>query len=264
MGSSQGRLSPDFAMSKDCRETNGRCSEVTSARDTAAKRRRSGVEMVNSGLGAEMEAGGKSGGGKCRLPRIAKSSRASGIWGRKISPAGIQYLKMEDEMEEVIRNGKPVMVPRKISDHIPTVPIHSVDRFMLWEWNENLGLEDEELQIYKTPVCDIYELHRPRWEFFGKMDFRKMMLLSLDGNAWMNGQQRFEMMKGLLSEKDQKKMEKMLAMGYSHDEVVTHFMEDAEKKGGNMDLARKLLTLMNEDLTDDQAIELMRGELGEK
>merc|ERR1712076_54983 len=58
--------------------------------------------------------------------------------------------------------------------------------------------------------------------------------------------------------------EKMLAMGYSHDEVVTHFMEDAEKKGGNMDLARKLLTLMNEDLTDDQAIELMRGELGEK
>merc|ERR1712112_751500 len=40
--------------------------------------------------------------------------------------------------------------------------------------------------------------------------------------------------------------------------------EDAEKKGGNMGLTRKLMSLMNEDLTDDQAIELMREELGEK
>merc|ERR1712177_108903 len=72
------------------------------------------------------------------------------------------------------------------------------------------------------------------------------------------------MMMGLVSEKDQKKMQKMLDMGYSADEVVNHFMEDAEKKGGNMGLTRKLMSLMNEDLTDDQAIELMREELGEK
>ena len=35
---------------------------------------------------------------KTRLPKIAKSKRASGIWARKVSPAGIQYLKMEDEV----------------------------------------------------------------------------------------------------------------------------------------------------------------------
>ena len=46
-------------------------------------------------------------------------------------------------MEEIIRNGKLTLVPRKISDHIPIVPIHSVDRFVVTEWNENLGLEDE-------------------------------------------------------------------------------------------------------------------------
>ena len=167
------------------------------------------------------------------------------------------------QMEEVIRSGKPVMVPRKISDHIPTVPIHSVDRFVIWEWNENLGLEDEDLQIYKNPVCEVYQLHRHRWEFFGKMDFRKMMLCALDGNAWMNGQQKFEMMRDFVSEKDQKKMDKMLAQGYSHDEIVQHFMEDAEKKGGNLTLARKLMTMMNEDMSEDEAIAMMRSELGE-
>jgi len=264
--SSQGRLSPDFTMSKDYKETNGSRSDVLSARDTA-KRRRSGIDMVNN----SPLNGADSNGGlepqkalvRTRLPKIAKSTRASGVWARKVSPAGIQYLKMEDEMEEVIRGGKLVMVPRKISDHIPTVPIHSVDRFIVWEWNENLGLEDEELQIYKTPKSEVYELHRHRWEFFGKMDFRKMMLNALDGNAWMNGQQKFEMMRDLVSEKDQKKMDKMLAQGYTHDEIVELLMEDAAKKGGNNDLARKLLTMMNEDISDDEAIEMMRNELGE-
>ena len=36
---------------------------------------------------------------KTRLPKIAKSSRATGIWSRKISPAGLSYLKMDDEVK---------------------------------------------------------------------------------------------------------------------------------------------------------------------
>ena len=35
---------------------------------------------------------------KKRLPKIQKGMRASGIWERKISPAGVQYLKMADEV----------------------------------------------------------------------------------------------------------------------------------------------------------------------
>ena len=35
-----------------------------------------------------------------RLPKIQKGMRASGIWERKISPAGVQYLKMADEVSE--------------------------------------------------------------------------------------------------------------------------------------------------------------------
>ena len=35
-------------------------------------------------------------------------------------------------------------------------------RFVVTEWNENLGLDDEELQIYKTPYSEIYELHNHR------------------------------------------------------------------------------------------------------
>ena len=166
-------------------------------------------------------------------------------------------------MEEIIRNGKLTMVPRKISDHIPVVPIHSVDRFVVNEWNENLGLEDEELQIYKTPVMDCYELHRHRWEFFGKMDFRKMMILALDGEAWVNGMQRLEFMKTLVSEKDAKKMDKMLKQGYSPDEIVQHFMEEAEQKSGTQSLAKKMEELTKgKDLSEDEILELMKNEMG--
>ena len=45
-----------------------------------------------------------------------------------------------------------------------------------------------------------------RWEFFGKLDFRKMMLLALDGEAWINGMQKLEFMKTLVSDKDQKSL----------------------------------------------------------
>merc|ERR1712029_559091 len=269
--SSQGRMSPDFTVEKSAKEMSesggrGEGGKMTPNKNTA-KRRRSGIDMVNGNNKAPVFANGHSESDKpiirTRPPKISKSNRASGVWSRKISPAGIQYLKMDDEMEEIIRNGKLTMVPRKISDHIPTVPIHSVDRFIVTEWNENLGLEDEELQIYKTPICEIYELHRHRWEFFGKMDFRKMMILALDGEAWMNGMQKYELIKSLVSEKDQKKMEKMLKQGYSPEEIVEHFMEDAEKKSGSHSLQKKMEKLLEgKDLSEEEILELMKNEMG--
>jgi len=271
--SSQGRMSPDFTVEKSAKEMSesggrGEGGKMTPNKNTA-KRRRSGIDMVNGNNKAPVFANGHSESDKpiirTRLPKISKSNRASGVWSRKISPAGIQYLKMDDEMEEIIRNGKLTLVPRKISDHIPIVPIHSVDRFVVTEWNENLGLEDEDLQIYKTPYTEFYELHRHRWEFFGKMDFRKMMILALDGEAWVNGMQRLEFMKTLVSEKDQKKMDKMLKQGYSPDEIVQHFLEDAEKKSGTQSLAKKMEELTKgKDLTEDEILEIMKNEMGDE
>merc|ERR1712098_974328 len=270
--SSQGRLSPDFSMeksSKDFGESGrGEVNKMNTNKEMP-KRRRSGIDMV-SGNKNPVIANGSDGISplpivRTRLPKIPKSNRASGIWARKISPAGVSYLKMDDEMEEIIRNGKLTLVPRKISDHIPIVPIHSVDRFVVTEWNENLGLDDEDLQIYKKPYTDCYELHKHRWEFFGKMDFRKMMILALDGEAWVNGMQRLEFMKTLVSEKDQKKMDKMLKQGYSPDEIVQHFMGDAEKKSGTQSLAKKIEELTKgKDLTEDEILEIMKNEMGDE
>lgn len=126
-------------------------------------------------------------------------------------------------------------------------------------------MEDEDLQIYKTPKIEKYELHKHKWEFFGKRDFRKMMILALDGDEWMSGQQKFDIMKSLVSEKDQRKMEKMLKMGYSHDDIVNHFMEEAEKKSGNSDLRKKMEMAMkdNKDMSDDEMMEVMRSQMGE-
>ena len=122
--SSQGRLSPDFAMEKSSKvkgkwqkEITGNNSNFQDSIDSgrgemtkmntnnkdSAKRRRSGVEMVNGNNKVPVLANGTNGESpkpivRTRLPRIPKSNRASGIWARKISPAGIQYLKMEDEV----------------------------------------------------------------------------------------------------------------------------------------------------------------------
>ena len=108
--SSQGRLSPDFTMEKtkvkivmsmsplilmiaqEVSESAGRGDggKLNSTAKSGAKRRRSGLEMVGAPGGKVMI--------PARLPRIAKSSRATGVWSRKISPAGISYLKMDDEV----------------------------------------------------------------------------------------------------------------------------------------------------------------------
>merc|ERR1712142_428272 len=45
--STQGRLSPDFAMAKDVKETNGVRSDISNNKDSV-KRRRSGMDMVNT------------------------------------------------------------------------------------------------------------------------------------------------------------------------------------------------------------------------
>merc|ERR1712106_965439 len=94
------------------------------------------------------------------------------------------------------------------SDHVPVIPIHSVDRFIVTETNENLGLEDEELQIYKTPKSDVYQLHRHRWEFFGKLDFRKTLLLALDGEAWLSGVRKYELLMAWCQKKSREKWKK--------------------------------------------------------
>ena len=120
--SSQGRLSPDFVMDKpskvteqwqkeikgnnsnfqDCNESGrGEMNKMNTNKDSA-KRRRSGIDMLNGSRSPVLANGNNAESPRpivrTRLPRIPKSSRASGIWARKISPAGIQYLKMEDEV----------------------------------------------------------------------------------------------------------------------------------------------------------------------
>merc|ERR1712079_921776 len=91
------------------------------------------------------------------------------------------------------------------------------------------------------------------------------MILALDGEAWVNGMQRLEFMKTMVSEKDQKKMDKMLKQGYSPDEIVQHFLDDTEKKSGTQSLAKKMEELTKgKDLSDDEILELMKNEMGEE
>merc|ERR1711994_1052672 len=112
---------------------------------------------------------------------------------------------------------------------------------------------------------DVYELHRHKWEFFGKRDFRKTMLLSLDGEQWMSGSQKVDLMKSMVSEKEQRQMDKMLKMGYSHEDVVNHFIEEAERKSGSSDLRKKMDAAIKDqkDLSDEEMLEMIKSKLGD-
>ena len=74
--------------------------EVT---DSSKRRRRSGIDLVTGGSAkVSVLANGHDGPVsmpiKTRLPKIKKGPHATGIWSRKISPAGVSYLKMDDEV----------------------------------------------------------------------------------------------------------------------------------------------------------------------
>lgn len=71
--------------------------------DSSKRRRRSGIDLVTGGSAkVSVLANGHDGPVsmpiKTRLPKIKKGPHATGIWSRKISPAGVSYLKMDDEV----------------------------------------------------------------------------------------------------------------------------------------------------------------------
>ena len=93
-------------MFQDVKETNGVRSDISNNNKDSIKRRRSGMDMVNTsppnGVEENEEEVAKEKKAKKlkRLPKIQRGMRASGIWERKISPAGVQYLKMADEVSK--------------------------------------------------------------------------------------------------------------------------------------------------------------------
>ena len=95
----------DILIFQDVKETNGVRSDISNNKDSV-KRRRSGMDMVNTsppnGVDENGEDAAKEKKAKKlkRLPKIQRGMRASGIWERKISPAGVQYLKMADEVSK--------------------------------------------------------------------------------------------------------------------------------------------------------------------
>ena len=83
-------------LSPDLPDNLQESAEITNSRKSNPRRRRSGIDMMTGKVGSGEVSGPPV--VKTRLPKIAKSSRATGVWSRKISPAGLSYLKMDDEV----------------------------------------------------------------------------------------------------------------------------------------------------------------------
>ena len=79
---------------------------MSANKNSTAKRRRSGIDMLNNKVitngHSDVNSNPQSKIVMTRLPKIAKSQRATGRWSRKISPAGVSYLKMDDEVRNEV------------------------------------------------------------------------------------------------------------------------------------------------------------------
>ena len=77
---------------------------------------------------------------KTRLPKIAKSNRATGVWSRKISPAGLSYLKMDDEVRE--REGEREREREREKTHFAALKLKTLHTLSSLNYNVPLSCHD--------------------------------------------------------------------------------------------------------------------------
>ena len=68
-------------------------------------------------------------------------------------------------MVQVHRSGSIVSIPRRLSHHVPTVPIIDSQDYERKESVKYFSMEAEEFQLYKVALVDQYQMvERAEWE----------------------------------------------------------------------------------------------------
>ena len=140
-------------------------------------------------------------------------------------------------MVMVHRNGVPMTIPRKLSHHVPTVPIKDTDDFqekLLVKFHDT---DSDEFQLYKVAVEEEYRLQKAAWEVVGKPKMKlrgqgsgalsavEARLLELLQGAEATPEEILRILRGILVAADVKRMEEMLQQGEGPEKVIKHFLK---------------------------------------
>ena len=196
-----------------------------------------------------------------RRPSIV--SLPTGRWSRRSSLAGNEFLKMDDEvtngsnksprdtflmhfqMVQVHRSGSIVSIPRRLSHHVPTVPIIEAEDLENKVSTKFFDLESEEFQLYKTAdVCE-YNLVKADTDIVGKQKFPfqkksrnfsevEQKLLDLLEGRDASSEELLHLLKDILSEENLTLMEEMKNNGNAIEKIIAYFLEKGELRKSHL------------------------------
>ena len=177
-------------------------------------------------------------------------------------------------MVQVHRSGSIVSIPRKLSHHVPVVPIIDCQDHEFKITTHWADIDSEEYQLYKTASCEEYSLvERAHWEIVGKQKFpirnksQQLSAVELKVLEILHGEvatsdEILKILEEILTEENVKEMNEMIEhSNLSLDDVVKHFMKRGQLR--NLSVGDKLKQLIGEkNLTDSEMIQLLRSQLG--
>ena len=180
-------------------------------------------------------------------------------------------------MVQVHRSGSSVSIPRRLSHHVPVVPIIDSQEF---EQKLTIQFHDpssEDFQLYKSAEESLYQLEdRVNCDIVGKQKFsfknrksrqltdveHKVMEILQDRDV--TAEEVIEIFRNILTEENIDQMDQIISdSSKNSDEIVTHFFQKGQLR--NMSLQEKMRQLIGqENVSDQEMLRLLRSQLGPK
>ena len=181
-------------------------------------------------------------------------------------------------MVQVPRSGSSVSIPRRLSHHVPVVPIIDSQEF---EQKLTIQFHDpasDDFQLYKSAEESLYQLvDRVDCDIVGKQKFsfrnRKSRQLTdvelkvmeiLKDRDDATAEDIIEIFRKILVEENIDQMEQIISdSSKNSDEIVAHFFQKGQLR--NMSLQDKMKQLIGqENVSDQEMLRLLRSQLGPK
>ena len=141
-------------------------------------------------------------------------------------------------MATVTRGGVKIQVPRRVSHHIPVMPIMDGELFQERLRVHFDDIDSEEFQMYKNALIDEYCLNpKAPWEIVGKPKFKllrqassvptpvELKVLELLGGTEALPEEILRILKGILVESDLILIKDMLRDGTPVEKIIKHFLQ---------------------------------------
>jgi len=153
-----------------------------------------------------------------------------GQWSRRSSLVGKEFLSKDDEMATVMRFGTTMQIPRRLSHHVPRVPILETDNYVdktPWRW---FHIDMDEFQLYKLAHLEVYSITEvAKMEIVGDPNGSNLNRFSLanmkghklfqDGQA-LTEEELMEILKSSLGSKSLDDMDRLLTKDKMNDKDV--------------------------------------------